>query len=315
VGRPYLPWLCLLLALILELAVTRPASASWAETPAPKPAFAPSEFQAPTGTLHACPRDLHLHWRDPASGYELVLGCRKKRDPAGFVDGPNLYAYVSNRPTVAVDPSGLKIVVIQGSSSLLNQDSEVDWVSGSGLIAEDLKARYPDQDVELILPDSAPAVPRPPCGEKAIIIGYSQGAVAAVGLANSWVGFSSPTQRRLGPGPGFRAVDLLFTIDPVSATTAFLWSKTSIRIGPFHYSVGHNVSRVRNIYQNNSIGTNWPGTEVLGGLSNTNSLYNVFRGNDEGPNQNERVRHRNIDESAFVRRELLSEVGRALAER
>jgi len=98
--------------------VPRSVSASWAREPAgppaeiraelvPKHAFAPFEFPVHLWALRACPRDPHLHWRDPASGYELVLGRRKARDPAGFVDGPNLYAYVGNRPLVLVDPTGL----------------------------------------------------------------------------------------------------------------------------------------------------------------------------------------------------------------
>jgi len=35
------------------------------------------------------------------------LGRWTSRDPAGDVDGPNLYRYAMNRPTVAVDPTGL----------------------------------------------------------------------------------------------------------------------------------------------------------------------------------------------------------------
>jgi RHS repeat-associated protein len=40
--------------------------------------------------------------------YAAWLGRWTAADPAGFVDGPNLYAYVSNRPVVMVDPNGME---------------------------------------------------------------------------------------------------------------------------------------------------------------------------------------------------------------
>ena len=33
-----------------------------------------------------------------------------QRDSDGFIDGLNLYAYVTNGPTIARDPSGLVVV-------------------------------------------------------------------------------------------------------------------------------------------------------------------------------------------------------------
>ncbi|RYD60417.1 MAG: RHS repeat-associated core domain-containing protein, partial [Verrucomicrobiaceae bacterium] len=38
---------------------------------------------------------------------DLELGCFINRDPAGFVDGPNLYAYVRQNPWSKFDPEGL----------------------------------------------------------------------------------------------------------------------------------------------------------------------------------------------------------------
>jgi RHS repeat-associated protein len=40
--------------------------------------------------------------------YQPALGRFLSRDPAGTVDGPNLYAYVKNAPTAQVDPYGLQ---------------------------------------------------------------------------------------------------------------------------------------------------------------------------------------------------------------
>ncbi|MDP1835514.1 MAG: RHS repeat-associated core domain-containing protein [Chlamydiales bacterium] len=50
-----------------------------------------------TGLYNFCKRD-----------YDCQLGRWLTPDPAGFVDGPNLYAYVSNRPLTLFDPWGLR---------------------------------------------------------------------------------------------------------------------------------------------------------------------------------------------------------------
>ena len=39
--------------------------------------------------------------------YDAEVGRFISEDPAGFVDGPNLYAYVGGNPSMLVDPSGL----------------------------------------------------------------------------------------------------------------------------------------------------------------------------------------------------------------
>ena len=49
--------------------------------------------------------------------YDSELGRWLSRDPAGFIDGPNLYAYVLNNPVLYYDPTGL---------------SFYDWSAGFG---------------------------------------------------------------------------------------------------------------------------------------------------------------------------------------
>lgn len=39
---------------------------------------------------------------------DLETGAFLSKDPAGFVDGPNLYAYVVQNPWTSFDPEGLK---------------------------------------------------------------------------------------------------------------------------------------------------------------------------------------------------------------
>ena len=46
----------------------------------------------------------NMRWRDLETGTYLT------RDPAGFVDGPNLYAYVRQNPWTKFDPLGLKTI-------------------------------------------------------------------------------------------------------------------------------------------------------------------------------------------------------------
>lgn len=37
------------------------------------------------------------------------LGRFTQRDPAGYMDGANLYAYVANNPIAFIDPSGMTL--------------------------------------------------------------------------------------------------------------------------------------------------------------------------------------------------------------
>ena len=46
--------------------------------------------------------------------YDPALGRFLSRDPMRYVDGPNLYAYVSNRPADFADPSGLTVTIEAG---------------------------------------------------------------------------------------------------------------------------------------------------------------------------------------------------------
>jgi len=48
---------------------------------------------------------------------DLETGAFISRDPAGFVDGPNLYAYVKQNPWTAFDPEGLEYVPILSAPS------------------------------------------------------------------------------------------------------------------------------------------------------------------------------------------------------
>ena len=43
-------------------------------------------------------------------------------DPAGYVDGPNLRAFVGNNPINRVDPDGLKWQAVKITEDILNRD-------------------------------------------------------------------------------------------------------------------------------------------------------------------------------------------------
>lgn len=47
--------------------------------------------------------------------YDPTLGRWLSEDPAGAIDGPNLYGYVTNRPTRFSDPEGLSIGTVVGA--------------------------------------------------------------------------------------------------------------------------------------------------------------------------------------------------------
>lgn len=49
-----------------------------------------------------------------ANWFDAETGRWLKRDPAGYVDTPNLYNYVNNMPLTRVDPAGLRAVPCNG---------------------------------------------------------------------------------------------------------------------------------------------------------------------------------------------------------
>jgi RHS repeat-associated protein len=52
--------------------------------------------------------------------YDPELGRFISADPSGMVDGPNLYSYVTGRPTVARDPSGRFVIILAGVAYVLS---------------------------------------------------------------------------------------------------------------------------------------------------------------------------------------------------
>ena len=69
-----------------------------------------SKDEDPTGLLNE-----GFRYRDIETGVWL------SRDPAGFVDGPNLYAYVKQNPWTAFDPDGLKLKVGSGEKKKIDE--------------------------------------------------------------------------------------------------------------------------------------------------------------------------------------------------
>jgi RHS repeat-associated protein len=55
--------------------------------------------------------------------YDAEVGRFISEDPAGFVDGPNLYAYVGGNPIMAVDPTGL--ITWSGTATTLSATGPV----------------------------------------------------------------------------------------------------------------------------------------------------------------------------------------------
>jgi len=132
------------------------------------------------------------------------------------VSGPNLYAYVGNRPTVAVDPTGLTAVVIGGGSALINYISEsfIPENQTAGTFAVSLKAGLrargflgQSERVQAFgFNDSLGqlgAIRETTACEPLIIIGFSGGA--------DWIRRNTSTWRAVAG----RDIDLEVLIDPV----------------------------------------------------------------------------------------------------
>jgi len=77
-----------------------------------------------TGHFYHKTSELHLaQYR----AYNSELGRWLSRDPAGFIDGPNLYAYVSNDPISRIDPLGLWNLWNPLTYGLPSQPGENPW--------------------------------------------------------------------------------------------------------------------------------------------------------------------------------------------
>jgi hypothetical protein len=85
-----------------------------------------------------------------AAERDLETGTFLQRDPAGFVDGPNLYNYVRQNPWSKFDPYGLKEEGPEGTWIKTDSDSHYVHVMGPGLNPVDRAA------IEARLNDSRP---------------------------------------------------------------------------------------------------------------------------------------------------------------
>lgn len=66
---------------------------------------------------------------------DLETGVWLSRDPAGFVDGPNLYAYVKQNPWTAFDPDGLKLKIPQSQRKQVEK-----FISDNGVTGHTVKS-------------------------------------------------------------------------------------------------------------------------------------------------------------------------------
>ncbi|GMV25109.1 MAG: hypothetical protein AMXMBFR58_11400 [Phycisphaerae bacterium] len=94
--------------------------AAWAGLPSRTPLGGPgsgmiSDSSGPDSAIGYCGYVFnreHVLYTVRFRAYSPAYGRWLERDPAGTVDGPNLFEYVGSRPLFAVDPSGLKLRVI-----------------------------------------------------------------------------------------------------------------------------------------------------------------------------------------------------------
>ena len=56
--------------------------------------------------------------------YDAEVGRFISEDPAGFIDGPNLYAYVGGNPIMLIDPTGMAWFRPQGHDYLAGRDKD-----------------------------------------------------------------------------------------------------------------------------------------------------------------------------------------------
>jgi RHS repeat-associated protein len=84
-------------------------------------------------------------------------------DPTGEADGPNAYTYVQNSPAIAIDPFGLRTLVLVGYPGRIDLSARAQYVSQGeweaiverSLLAEDVVASYEKVVVASVLSSSA----------------------------------------------------------------------------------------------------------------------------------------------------------------
>ncbi len=90
------------------------------------------------------------------------LGRWMQRDPAGFVDGPNLYGYVSAAPTNFTDPQGENEMPLKERWRRYNREYE-EWLAGREEWERHMATvEFPSIDPADYEPYPPPPVPPPP---------------------------------------------------------------------------------------------------------------------------------------------------------
>jgi len=210
--------------------------------------------------------------------------------PQAEVSGPHLYRYAVNSPTNFVDPSGLKVYLIQGGTG------EPTGNSPLGTLAAEIRADLagvldPQEVIELATPSSGtPLAFEISTGidvfnscrdrEPVAIVGYSLGGTAALTAARTVEALSAA---HLLAGRGLtKPIDLLFTIDPVEVITGIIdnvrFRAGSHRAGPKRepYILPTSVEKGYNFYQENFRPA---GREVIGADNWRNTQSNIGHGN------------------------------------
>jgi len=150
------------------------------------------------------------------------LGRWLKRDPAGDVDGPNLYRYAMNRPTFFTDPSGLLVLGFRGAGASSipifgpTRITTADEDYGIDEIVKSLVDNHGVPERQARVFSHAPSQAElqgelDVCREEEpiVVVGFSRGAFFA--LQEMFPQVTLPNGRS--------QIDLLIAIDPVSGST------------------------------------------------------------------------------------------------
>lgn len=143
---------------------------------------------------------LGIFGNDAFAIYDTGTGRFIQRDPIGYVDGMNLYAYVASNPMKFVDPLGLElqIVVFQGLGAGSISGKHVKYHLGSTLAGYGTVTYYEQDQVFKAFGE----VQNFSSNDTIVIVGYSNGGRSAIQLAEKLADEGIP-------------VELGVTIDPI----------------------------------------------------------------------------------------------------